>query len=804
MIAIKDKQFLIDGQPRVILSGEIHYFRLKRAEWQDRISKLKEAGCNAVASYIPWLCHEPYEGRVDLEGKTRPELDLGAFIDLCRDNDLYFFARPGPFIMAEMKNEGLPFWLYTKYPEIVPLSWDAQPVPTRTVDYLSPAFLQEARRWYSHVMGIIAPRLHSRGGNIIAVQLDNEVGMLSWVSNRPDLTAHMLEEFAAWLRHHYEPKVLKTRYPFALDDARVREAEIRSPKEEFAPALLHDLGYYMRDRFARYVSTLRGYAEEFGVTGVPFIINVHGTDAGRGLSFPIGISQLYEAYTRTPGYIAGSDHYLGELQMSNFQDLYLMNAFMDAVNRPDQPLTSVEFESGDGDYGGSNSSHHDPSTIDFKVRMCIAQGNKLLSYYLFSGGINSFLPEPVNDGNNRIAFTGERHGFGAPVNPEGKINYSYWPLARVNRVVSAVADKLALMREEHDPLAFAFIPDYYMTEYRYPQSASMSEIVRNLEVNRGRDAWETLARAMLLACYRFGALDVQNEQLDPRHTPVLVLPSARYMDQALQEKLVNYLQAGGNVLLYGEVPLFDMEGQPAETLARALGLEPAGAREASHRYFLSLRAEGWLVPRPEVRTHQAHFYEQARGEVLLRAADTGEACGFDIQVGAGRALVISAAYPCDISLFRAILERLGAQAALNHHCESNGIFMTTSAAPTGERLLHILNLDGFDKEIHVTEDGQPLFDGRALRLRRREGLMLPLNLSIGNIHIAYSTAEITGWTERTIEFRLTQPQDIIAIASPHAVPPGQDYDVEKRGDLQFIISRKPAALDERLTLRLEA
>ena len=64
--------------------------------------------------------------------------------------------------------------------------------------------------------------------------------------------------------------------------------------------MLRDLGYFMRDRFARYVATLRTYAEECGVTGVPFVINIHGTDRGRGFTYPIGISQLYEAYTQAP------------------------------------------------------------------------------------------------------------------------------------------------------------------------------------------------------------------------------------------------------------------------------------------------------------------------------------------------------------------------------------------------------------------------------------------------------------------------------------------------------------------------
>jgi len=121
MFEIRDKQILIDGSPRLLISGEIHYFRLQRHDWEDRILKLKAAGGNTVASYIPWLCHELETGEIDLDGHTRPELDLGVFIDLCAVHDMYFFARPGPFIMAEMKNEGMPYRLYENHPEIVPV-----------------------------------------------------------------------------------------------------------------------------------------------------------------------------------------------------------------------------------------------------------------------------------------------------------------------------------------------------------------------------------------------------------------------------------------------------------------------------------------------------------------------------------------------------------------------------------------------------------------------------------------------------------------------------------------------------------
>src|SRR5688572_8351006 len=183
MIELRDKQIMIDGRARLIVAGEIHYFRVARDQWPDRLEKLTAAGGNAVASYIPWLCHEPREGEYDFDGRTHPDLDLGGFIDLCREHGLWFLARPGPFVMAELKNEGLPYRLYDQHPEIIPRSWDGKPAPSRTVDYLAPVFLDECRRWYEAVGRVLTPRMLPNGGNVIVVQLDNEIGMLSWVTN---------------------------------------------------------------------------------------------------------------------------------------------------------------------------------------------------------------------------------------------------------------------------------------------------------------------------------------------------------------------------------------------------------------------------------------------------------------------------------------------------------------------------------------------------------------------------------------------------------------------------------------------
>ena len=193
---------------------------------------------------------------------------------------------------------------------------------------------------------------------------------------------------------------------------------------------------------------------------------------------------------------------------------------------------------------------------------------------------------------------------------------------------------------------------------------------------------------MLLGGYRFGSVNIQDRPLDPATTPVLTLASALYMDGALQQKLLDYLQAGGKMLLYGEIPLHDMEGNPCTLLADALGLKHEGQRRSEPFYYLSLYAEGWVAPRTEIRTHFAQLFTPSRGEVLLRVVGTDEACGFDIEMGRGRVIALTASCAANPNFFRQVLEKLGSTASLRHDNPEFGIFMTTSASPDGERFLH--------------------------------------------------------------------------------------------------------------------
>src|SRR5450759_4799006 len=58
-------EFLLDGQPFQIISGEIHPARIPAEYWRHRIRMAKAMGCNTISAYIFWNFHETQEGVYD-------------------------------------------------------------------------------------------------------------------------------------------------------------------------------------------------------------------------------------------------------------------------------------------------------------------------------------------------------------------------------------------------------------------------------------------------------------------------------------------------------------------------------------------------------------------------------------------------------------------------------------------------------------------------------------------------------------------------------------------------------------------
>ncbi|WP_333767816.1 glycoside hydrolase family 35 protein [Streptomyces sp. IBSBF 2435] len=150
--------FLLDGEPFRILSGGLHYFRVHPGQWADRLAKARHLGLNTVETYIPWNLHQPAPGATRMDGG----LDLPRFLDLAAEQGLHVLLRPGPYICAEWEGGGLPSWLL------------AEPgIRLRSTD---PRYLDAVDAWFGALLPCLTPYLATRGGPVLAVQVENEYG----------------------------------------------------------------------------------------------------------------------------------------------------------------------------------------------------------------------------------------------------------------------------------------------------------------------------------------------------------------------------------------------------------------------------------------------------------------------------------------------------------------------------------------------------------------------------------------------------------------------------------------------------
>ena len=153
-----DEQFLLDGKPFQILSGEMHYARIPREYWRDRLKKLKSMGLNTVSTYMFWNFHEPQPGEFNFKGRH----NAAAFIRLAQEEGLWVILRPGPYSCAEWDFGGFPAWLLA--------------TPGISVRSTDPRFLSVSKRYMQHVGAELAPLQITHGGPILMTQVENEYG----------------------------------------------------------------------------------------------------------------------------------------------------------------------------------------------------------------------------------------------------------------------------------------------------------------------------------------------------------------------------------------------------------------------------------------------------------------------------------------------------------------------------------------------------------------------------------------------------------------------------------------------------
>nr|WP_276900212.1 beta-galactosidase [Pedobacter kyonggii] len=56
--AMGAESFELNGKPYIIRCGEMHFARMPKAEWKQRLQMAKAMGLNTVCAYLFWNMHE--------------------------------------------------------------------------------------------------------------------------------------------------------------------------------------------------------------------------------------------------------------------------------------------------------------------------------------------------------------------------------------------------------------------------------------------------------------------------------------------------------------------------------------------------------------------------------------------------------------------------------------------------------------------------------------------------------------------------------------------------------------------------
>lgn len=654
-----DSLSFLRGEERIFLiSGEQHYFRVPHEGWRDRLEKLKAAGANCVATYIPWLIHEPEEGRFDFNS---PQYAFEHFLDLCAEVGLWAVVRPGPYQYSELLNAGLPSWLLRDYPQVMARRLDGTPFQTSmfSVSYLHPVFLAKTRRWFETVLPRIAAKQVSRGGAVAAVQIDNELmGIHEWFGSwdyHPDSMGVGRQDgrWTRFLRGRYGGlEQLNRAWGTACRDwasAIPIEQPSQGTRTEFRR--LKDYNDFYFSCAAEYMATLGEWMRELGID-VPLMHNSGGP----------GMNAYFEATLGRMGsdFIFGSDHYynlgLDWGDGTHPTPKYASKIFysLEMLRHFGKPPSVLEMP-------GGSAMDYPPilgSDVECAYLANLAYGMKGYNLYVHAGGAN-----PPGAADPSVGMT--VYDYGAGISPTGELRDLYFVQKKIADLIHAHPWLTSARRQFDCRLGLV---------REYARSAHYGMGGREVTVSNNA-AWTLMRKGLMMTAFcaslspEMTSLDT-DEFLEDTDKP-LMLACADSLGRAIQERLVRFLNLGGKLLIAPGLPTLDEFFQPCTLLADALGARvETGRAEAPAQ-----------VHRPDT------------AQAVIEDACTHLPIGYEIHLPNGglvilleRSWVIGRRW--DESMLRDALARLGCRPLV--HCDNPNLW--TSLLSDGvHSLLFVMN-----------------------------------------------------------------------------------------------------------------
>lgn len=583
----------LDGRTLPIYSGTIHYWRHDPKLWRPILENVRALGFQMIETYLPWGVHETSLCQFEF-GKREPQKNVPRFLEICHELGIAVCIRPGPHINAELTWFGFPLrvlsdptvWAHTATG--APAIADRLPQPFAIPSYASEKLFLEVSQYFDALCSILLPYL-APDGPIVACQVDNE--MCYFFRNNAydlDYSPDSVRLYRRMLAERYGTvqalnDAYRNHYPdFALiEPPRDFEATARAD----VPRHL-DWVAYKEYQITTALERLGTMLRERGIS-VPLY-----HDVANQVSTPIDMAALE---SQPPLDFVGTNLYVNQEEFATI-------------------ATRIRYQVGSQrlpfvpEYGAGlwwfHPRTHTPAEEEFTILSGLMYGLKAMNFYMLVER-DRWQGSPITRHNERragyadfferlsalIANTDLLH---TDKVCKALVLFNY-DLGRFSAATSTLQhgylgllDVPPALGETHVDLGFAGDPGK-INDMRSPNSW-LRRIWTHLEAAQVEfNLSDTHAAPAILAKY-----------------PLVIVPTADFMDTAEQQRLIDYACNGGHLVIGPTVPTLDRLMRPSSVLGRYV--EQPGTVQIE---------KGWLTLLPEPETLSQQLTAEHMNDITL-------------------------------------------------------------------------------------------------------------------------------------------------------------------------------------------
>ncbi len=540
MLGIIGNKFSIGKETYHPFAAELHYFRIEKRHWSICFERIKKAGYRIIATAVPWNIHQDDRKYLDFTGMSDPKKDLIVFLELAREFGFKVILRPGPWVSGQLKNGGLPDFLYNDFKL---LARDSEGNEIKLKDefgetggylpsYLHPNFQFHVKSFFKAFIEVTKNYVHPRGP-VFMVELDYETSFCG-------LTDPASGDYNPDVLERYYPEFLEERYEDikklnSLYKEKNESFEQVQPPREFKKLILNsypkvlDWFRYREHMLNLYLEFMEDVFKSYTVEPLIF----------RSLYFHPG--DLLPAYNLVP---EDRSPFMGSNVFSrgNYFDL----------------VTKAKYLSSEFGFAFATSFISGAPSINTEHDEKVAKVTENSSRFFLAAGLSSGFK-----GMNQYMFVNREHWHGAPLNVDGTVTSNYPVAKRFNLNITTLgfedmefsSDVAVVGNRLYDWLRLTS-SDKEFTYVGKLLDETLTGVCRDLMrlkisygIRENRD-WDTI-----------------------KNYKLLIIPSTEIMSEKDQEAVVELLKSGITVIMCGIMPKYDENMKDCQVLANHLRIK---------------------------------------------------------------------------------------------------------------------------------------------------------------------------------------------------------------------------------------